>query len=232
MLVAESDFGAGRVWRVHEQARQGARGRGRRRLVLGCARSARHRAGCARRGGRLGRRTDDRRRDAGCRPQPGRHLLFRCPPHTRRHARQDDPGQRCADVAAWTAMLAVLSGGHRAGAETAPAALSTADNQRRNPSMRILNGHFPLFALVLRLAFCNVSKEGNAVTVQYDQNTAENAARGRLATPRRTSRRTSATTCRRPATRSARTRSAIRTIATPRPAVRPTQPRTSRPTIR
>ena len=29
---------------------------------------------------------------------------------------------------------------------------------------------------VLALAACNVSKEGNAVTVQYDQNTAENAA--------------------------------------------------------
>jgi hypothetical protein len=30
--------------------------------------------------------------------------------------------------------------------------------------------------LVLLAAGCNVSKEGNAVTVQYDQNTAENAA--------------------------------------------------------
>jgi hypothetical protein len=30
--------------------------------------------------------------------------------------------------------------------------------------------------LVLALAACNVSKEGNAVTVQYDQNTAENTA--------------------------------------------------------
>jgi hypothetical protein len=29
---------------------------------------------------------------------------------------------------------------------------------------------------VLALAACNVSKEGNAVTVQYDQNTAENTA--------------------------------------------------------
>ena len=28
----------------------------------------------------------------------------------------------------------------------------------------------------LALAACNVSKEGNSVTVQYDQNTAENAA--------------------------------------------------------
>ena len=34
-----------------------------------------------------------------------------------------------------------------------------------------------IFALpLLALAGCNVSKEGNAVTVQYDQNTAENAA--------------------------------------------------------
>ena len=33
-----------------------------------------------------------------------------------------------------------------------------------------------IFALpLLALAGCNVSKEGNAVTVQYDQNTAENA---------------------------------------------------------
>ena len=31
-------------------------------------------------------------------------------------------------------------------------------------------------AAVLALAACNVSKEGNAVTVQYDQNTAENTA--------------------------------------------------------
>ena len=29
---------------------------------------------------------------------------------------------------------------------------------------------------LLALGACNVSKEGNAVTVQYDQNTAENAA--------------------------------------------------------
>jgi hypothetical protein len=29
---------------------------------------------------------------------------------------------------------------------------------------------------LLLLGGCNVSKEGNAVTVQYDQNTAENAA--------------------------------------------------------
>ena len=34
-----------------------------------------------------------------------------------------------------------------------------------------------IFALpLLSLAACNVSKEGNAVTVQYDQNTAENTA--------------------------------------------------------
>ena len=38
--------------------------------------------------------------------------------------------------------------------------------------MRILIA-LPLLALA---AGCNVSKEGNAVTVQYDQNTAENAA--------------------------------------------------------
>jgi hypothetical protein len=30
--------------------------------------------------------------------------------------------------------------------------------------------------VVLLLCACNVSKEGNAVTVQYDQNTAENTA--------------------------------------------------------
>jgi len=30
--------------------------------------------------------------------------------------------------------------------------------------------------LAAALGACNVSKEGNAVTVQYDQNTAENAA--------------------------------------------------------
>ena len=30
--------------------------------------------------------------------------------------------------------------------------------------------------LLLLASACNVSKEGNAVTVQYDQNTAENAA--------------------------------------------------------
>ena len=34
-----------------------------------------------------------------------------------------------------------------------------------------------IFALpLLALGGCNVSKEGNAVTVQYDQNTAENTA--------------------------------------------------------
>jgi hypothetical protein len=38
--------------------------------------------------------------------------------------------------------------------------------------MRILIA-LPLAAVI---AGCNVSKEGNAVTVQYDQNTAENAA--------------------------------------------------------
>ena len=31
-------------------------------------------------------------------------------------------------------------------------------------------------AAVLALAACNVSKDGNSVTVQYDQNTAENTA--------------------------------------------------------
>jgi len=38
--------------------------------------------------------------------------------------------------------------------------------------MRTLILALPLLALTA----CNVSKEGNAVTVQYDQNTAENAA--------------------------------------------------------
>jgi predicted small secreted protein len=33
-----------------------------------------------------------------------------------------------------------------------------------------------LIVPILLLAGCNVSKEGNAVTVQYDQNTAENTA--------------------------------------------------------
>ena len=33
-----------------------------------------------------------------------------------------------------------------------------------------------LAAPLLALCACNVSKDGNAVTVQYDQNTAENAA--------------------------------------------------------
>ena len=37
--------------------------------------------------------------------------------------------------------------------------------------MRIVIALIPL-----TLAACNVSKEGNAVTVQYDQNTAENTA--------------------------------------------------------
>jgi len=32
------------------------------------------------------------------------------------------------------------------------------------------------FPLILAASACNVSKEGNSVTVQYDQNTAENAA--------------------------------------------------------
>jgi hypothetical protein len=39
--------------------------------------------------------------------------------------------------------------------------------------MRITILALPLLASA---AACNVSKEGNAVTVQYDQNTAENAA--------------------------------------------------------
>ena len=38
--------------------------------------------------------------------------------------------------------------------------------------MRIILAALPLIAL----AACNVSKDGNSVTVQYDQNTAENAA--------------------------------------------------------
>jgi len=38
--------------------------------------------------------------------------------------------------------------------------------------MRILNA----IPALLVLGACNVSKEGNAVTVQYDQNTAENTA--------------------------------------------------------
>jgi len=35
---------------------------------------------------------------------------------------------------------------------------------------------FVALPLVVLLAGCNVTKEGNAVTVQYDQNTAENTA--------------------------------------------------------
>ena len=42
--------------------------------------------------------------------------------------------------------------------------------------MRTIIALAPLALASLGLAGCNVSKEGNAVTVQYDQNTAENAA--------------------------------------------------------
>ena len=78
-----------------------------------------------------------------------------------------DPDALRQNVAAWTTMLAVLSGGNRAGAETARPALSF---KRRN-SMRILL----IIPALLLAGACNVSKEGNAVTVEYDQNTAENA---------------------------------------------------------
>jgi predicted small secreted protein len=44
--------------------------------------------------------------------------------------------------------------------------------RKREDVMRILIA----IPLLLALAACNVSKNGNAVTVQYDQNTAENTA--------------------------------------------------------
>src|SRR6185437_16028197 len=53
--------------------------------------------------------------------------------------------------------------------ETAKAALSIPKLWRTD--MRILIA----IPALLALGACNVSKEGNAVTVQYDQNTAENA---------------------------------------------------------
>src|SRR4029079_10174945 len=60
-------------------------------------------------------------------------------------------------------------GRNRIGSETAQAAL-TLPKPGRN-SMRIA-----LAIPLLLLAACNVSKDGNSVTVQYDQNTAENTA--------------------------------------------------------
>ena len=46
--------------------------------------------------------------------------------------------------------------------------------------MRILIATTAVLAAGLALGACNVSKEGNAVTVQYDQNTAENTANATL----------------------------------------------------
>jgi hypothetical protein len=46
------------------------------------------------------------------------------------------------------------------------------DPAKKEEIMRILIA----IPALLALGACNVSKEGNAVTVQYDQNTAENAA--------------------------------------------------------
>jgi hypothetical protein len=62
-----------------------------------------------------------------------------------------------------------IVGRNRIGSETAQAALSLLKPGRI--SMRIA-----LAIPLLLLGACNVTKDGNSVTVQYDQNTAENTA--------------------------------------------------------
>ena len=80
-----------------------------------------------------------------------------------------DPAQLRQNVAAWTTVLAMLSGGIESEPKRQSAALSL---QKRRKSMRILIA-IPALAALGRLQRL---KEGNAVTVQYDQNTAENTA--------------------------------------------------------
>src|SRR5438309_4134037 len=59
-------------------------------------------------------------------------------------------------------------GRNRTGSETAQTALSL---ETREEPMRIA-----LAIPLLLLGACNVTKDGNSVTVQYDQNTAQNTA--------------------------------------------------------
>ena len=86
-VAGESDFGADRVWRFSSQfmksdpahprpARRCARAAGNHQERQG--RCRRHRC-----------RRDDQGRRAVDLARPGRHPLFRLPPHARRHARQD-----------------------------------------------------------------------------------------------------------------------------------------------
>ena len=82
-----------------------------------------------------------------------------------------DPAQLRQNVAAWTAVLAVLSGGIEAGAETASSGV-----EPRKPREEIMR--IALAIPLLLLGACQVSKDDNngTTSVTYNSDVAENAA--------------------------------------------------------
>ena len=94
--LAESDFGADRVWKVDSQLGEAARGRGAAAAGARSPRSASSPGALDKaEGSDIGPMLADG--VPGVDAQPGRHALFRPPPHARRHARQDRPGGAAAE---------------------------------------------------------------------------------------------------------------------------------------
>ena len=88
------------------------------------------------------------------RAQPGRHPLFRLAPHARRHARQDRSRAAAAECRGVDGGACGAVGRHRAGAESAQAALSAPNNGRKIHAHRILACRCSLLA-----GACKVSKD-------------------------------------------------------------------------
>ena len=110
-----------------------------------------------------------------------------------------DPAQLRQNVAAWTTVLAILSGGIEEPKRT-QAALSSRNNIVTGGKSCEIFIALPLLAL----AACQVTKDdaNDSITVEYNQDVAENGARGCRPTWPGTSPRPSPTMSSRPPTRS------------------------------
>ena len=145
------------------------------------------------------------RRRARRRAQPGRHPLFRRPPHARRHARQDRSRSSCARMS-------------RRGRRCSRCCRAELSRSRNGPSGVDRRNKEEIHAHRTRRipARCCSAPARSARTTPTGRPASPTTATSpktpppTSATPRRTSPPTSATTSRRPATRS-RTRSATRT---------------------
>ena len=137
-IAGESDFGADRIWRFSTQVREDAI-RPIHGSARGRARAARHRPGTTRRSRRHRCRADDRR--------PARRGSRLSQDGTRyfdyHHTPDDtldkiDPAQLRQNVAAWTAVLAILSGGIEPEPKRRQAALSAQKEENRCASYLLL----------------------------------------------------------------------------------------------